>query len=69
VLFVEFQSMSIFSPHKKSRMSEENTPDQTAMDIKALNLFSRQNAALGMNEYLALYFSNIAALFLFYFLH
>jgi hypothetical protein len=43
--------MSIFTPNKKIKMSEtsEISPEQAALDIKALNLFSRQNAALGMN--------------------
>lgn len=44
--------MSIFTPNKKIKMSEtsEISPEQAAMDIKALNLFSRQNAALGEDE-------------------
>ncbi|KAJ1422617.1 hypothetical protein B484DRAFT_452286, partial [Ochromonadaceae sp. CCMP2298] len=42
------QSMSNFTPNKKVKMSAMDlSPDQAAMDIKALNLFSRQNAALG----------------------
>jgi hypothetical protein len=42
------QSMSYFTPNKKVKMSTMDlSPDQAAMDIKALNLFSRQNAALG----------------------
>jgi hypothetical protein len=34
-------------------MSEtsEISPEQAALDIKALNLFSRQNAALGTNKF------------------
>ena len=49
--------MSIFTPNKKIKMSEtsEISPEQTALDIKALNLFSRQNAALG-NFFCSLYY-------------
>jgi len=41
--------MSNFTPNKKIKMSDntEISPEQAALDIKALNLFSRQNAALG----------------------
>jgi hypothetical protein len=41
--------MSSFTPNKKIKMSEpsEISHEQAALDIKALNLFSRQNAALG----------------------
>ena len=34
-------------PNKKSKMSDDQISETISLDAKALNLFSRQNAALG----------------------
>jgi len=53
--------MSNFTPNKKIKMSDntEISPEQAALDIKALNLFSRQNAALGRTHLIVLIYYSI----------